>query len=109
MANEDVKFKRGLSTTIPETKVPGTVYITTDTGEMFVDDSDSSRIQINTQADWSTNSEADPSYVKNRTHWAEGESVNITWDGDTTGKTVVDANTNVYILKYPMKFLIMNY
>ena len=46
MTNEDVKFKRGLSTTLPETKVPGTVYITTDTGEMFVDDSDSSRIQI---------------------------------------------------------------
>lgn len=57
MANEAVKFKRGLSTTIPETKVPGTVYITTDTGEMFVDDTSSSRIQITPAA--ITNDEID--------------------------------------------------
>lgn len=57
MANEDVKFKRGLSTAIPETKVPGTVYITTDTGEMFIDDTSDSRIQISPLA--ITNNEID--------------------------------------------------
>ena len=46
MANERVIFRRGTSTTLPSEKVPGTIYITTDTGEMYVDDTESSRIQI---------------------------------------------------------------
>ena len=46
MANEKVIFRRGFSTALPREKVPGTIYITTDTGEMFVDDTASSRIQI---------------------------------------------------------------
>lgn len=45
---EKVVFKRGLSSHLSDVKkVPGTVLITTDTGEMYVDDSESRRIQIN--------------------------------------------------------------
>lgn len=57
MANEKVIIRRGPSTTLPNEKVPGTIYITTDTGEMYVDDTSSSRIQITPAA--ITNDEID--------------------------------------------------
>lgn len=44
--NEDVVFRRGPSSTIPADKVPGTVLVETDTGNMYVDDTSSSRVQI---------------------------------------------------------------
>lgn len=47
MANEQVSIKRGLKANIPDTKVAGQILVATDTGEMFIDDSSSSRIQIN--------------------------------------------------------------
>lgn len=43
---EKVLFSRGPRATMPETKVPGTILITTDTREMFLDDTEDSRIQI---------------------------------------------------------------
>ena len=48
MANtsEDVIFRRGPSATIPQEKVPGTVLIETDTGNMYVDDTEELRVQI---------------------------------------------------------------
>lgn len=45
--SEKVVFKRGVSTSLPSTKVPGTVLITTDTGDMYVDDTPSTRVRIN--------------------------------------------------------------
>lgn len=44
--SEDVIFRRGPSASIPQEKVPGTILIETDTGNMYVDDTESSRIQI---------------------------------------------------------------
>ena len=78
MANEDVKFKRGLSTTIPETKVPGTVYITTDTGEMFVDDTTDNRVRVNTQANYTQNDNTAADYIKNRPFYSEGFISDVT-------------------------------
>ena len=46
MANERIIFRRGTSTTLPNEKVPGTILIETDTGRAYVDDTESSRIQI---------------------------------------------------------------
>lgn len=46
MANENVIFRRGQSASIPEQKVPGTVLIETDTGNAFVDDTTTSRVQL---------------------------------------------------------------
>lgn len=43
---ENVVFRRGPSSTIPSTKVPGTILIETDTGRVYVDDTESSRIQL---------------------------------------------------------------
>lgn len=43
---EKVVFRRGPSSTIPSTKVPGTILIETDTGRTYVDDTESDRIQI---------------------------------------------------------------
>lgn len=46
MANESVQFKRGTHANLPETKVPGTFLVETDTGAAYVDDTSSSRVQI---------------------------------------------------------------
>lgn len=46
MAEEKVKIKRGLKSSLPSEKDPGTIYVTTDTGEMFIDDTSDSRVQI---------------------------------------------------------------
>lgn len=52
MANEPVKFKKGVSTSLPANKKAGTFLLETDTGTLYVDDSSTSRIQIkdNTKA-----------------------------------------------------------
>ena len=46
MANEIVKLQRGSKASIPASKVAGTILIATDTGEAYVDDSSSSRVQL---------------------------------------------------------------
>ena len=46
MANAKVIIRRGPSSSIPSTKVPGTILIETDTGRAYADDTESSRIQI---------------------------------------------------------------
>lgn len=46
MANEIVKIDRGLSTNLPSTKDPGRILITTDTNQMYVDDTAENRIHI---------------------------------------------------------------
>ena len=46
MANEKVVLRRGPHDSIPETKVPGTILVETDTGNVFVDDSTEERIQL---------------------------------------------------------------
>ena len=43
---EEVQFRRGPSETLPETIVPGTLLIETDTGNCFVDDTPTSRVQL---------------------------------------------------------------
>lgn len=44
--NQDVKFKRGKHDTLPTTPDPGSILIETDTGDMFVDDDEFTRVQI---------------------------------------------------------------
>ena len=46
MANENVVFRRGPSSSIPQQKVPGTLLIETDTGNAFVDDTTENRVQL---------------------------------------------------------------
>lgn len=48
MANEPVKFLRGLETNLPTTYAVGSVYVTTDSRKIFIDTSASSsgRLQI---------------------------------------------------------------
>lgn len=43
---EDVSFSRGPSATIPETKLPGRLLVETDTGNVFLDDTKESRVQL---------------------------------------------------------------
>ena len=44
--NQEVQFNRGLKSNLPEEKVPGTLSIATDTGEAFLDDTSTNRVQI---------------------------------------------------------------
>lgn len=78
---EKVKFRRGTSTTLPSEKVPGTIYITTDTGEMFVDDTTDSRVRVNTQSDYTQNDSTAADYIKNRPFYSEGFSDVTLLDG----------------------------
>ena len=44
MAN--VMFKKGLLSALPATKVPGTIYVTTDERAMYLDISNTERIRL---------------------------------------------------------------
>lgn len=46
MANEDVVFRRGPASTMPSNLVPGTLLVQTDTHDVFLDDTATSRIQL---------------------------------------------------------------
>lgn len=46
MAQEEVQLSRGSKATMPNNKVPGRILIATDTGEAYVDDTSTSRVQI---------------------------------------------------------------
>lgn len=49
------------------------------------------------QPDWLQNDETAPDYVKNRPGAYDAYEVNITWDGDTTGKTVTASDGNYFV------------
>lgn len=49
------------------------------------------------QPDWLQNDETAPDYVKNRPGGYDEYEVNITWDGDTTGKTVTASDENYFV------------
>lgn len=42
------------------------------------------------QSDWNQHDEAQPDFVKNRTHYEVPDIYDITWDGDMTGKPAMD-------------------
>lgn len=46
MPREEVSFARGTKATMPQDKVPGRLLIATDTGEAYVDDTATSRVQL---------------------------------------------------------------
>lgn len=46
MPREEVSFARGTKSTMPQAKVPGRLLIATDTGEAYVDDTTTSRVQL---------------------------------------------------------------
>ena len=46
MPREEVSFARGKKSTMPSNKVPGRLLIATDTGEAYVDDTTTSRVQL---------------------------------------------------------------
>lgn len=46
MAREEVSFARGTKSTMPSDKVPGRLLVATDTGEAYVDDTTTSRVQL---------------------------------------------------------------
>lgn len=46
MAREEVSFARGSKAAIPSDKIPGRLLVATDTGEAYVDDTTTSRVQL---------------------------------------------------------------
>lgn len=75
MANEEVILRRGPSSNMPSSKVPGTIYITTDTGEMYVDDTLDNRVQIGSKPDYEQNDSTASDYIKNRPFYVDGSTV----------------------------------
>ena len=63
----DVIYKKGQSSNLNNVQIKeGQILVTEDTGEMYIDVTDSDRKKINPQADWQQNDEAANDYVKNR-------------------------------------------
>ena len=46
MPDQEVKLSRGLKANMPQTRDPGTILIATDTGEAYLHDTASSRVQL---------------------------------------------------------------
>lgn len=54
----------------------------------------------NIQADWNQNDSTAPDYVKNRTHGCVSiEAIDITWDGNTSGRVSVDYGNGYMLYK----------
>lgn len=80
MASENVSIARGVKSNLPTAKTPGRINIATDTGEMFVDDSSSSRVQI-----------------KDTTKISFTESQTLTDAQKQTARTNIDADSKVVV------------
>lgn len=50
-------------------------------------------------ANWAQNDPTQPDYVKNRTHWVEGELSTIEWDGSTDGRECVSVLDDLTLCK----------
>lgn len=63
----DVIYKKGQSSNLDNVQIKeGQILVTEDTGEMYVDVTNSDRKKINPQADWQQNDETANNYIKNR-------------------------------------------
>lgn len=81
MANEKVVLRRGPSSSIPSTKVPGTILIETDTGRAYVDDTESNRIQIKDDTKLPVEGKAKDSEHADNSEYAKYLTSNRTIDG----------------------------
>lgn len=88
MANEQLKFKKGLYGKLPAGKVAGTVYVTTDEKAMYVDISNTERIRLGqiidykNTLDWKNN--AKPPYSTEAFYYLQEENALLKYTGDGT-------------------------
>lgn len=103
MANELLKFKKGLYANLPETMSAGTIYVTTDEQAMYVDISDSKRIRLGETIHFATLADfqdflgaTQPPYNPQAFYYIDSENALLKWvssggtynpdvDGDGTG------------------------
>lgn len=97
MANQPVKFRKGVSTSLPKTPTNETVgafLLETDTGNLYVDESSTSRVQIkdSTKADKKhTHTIEDlPFTLKNNT-----TAGNLNWKDKTTDSTLIPTTNTI--------------
>lgn len=107
-----VNGKDGVSPTVTVTDIDGghRVTITDKDGEKTFDvmdgrDGEGGAGGSSVQSDWNVNDEADPAYVKNRTHWMERPFEPIVWDGSTEGRDSIDVSA---ISGYPAGSLVFH-
>lgn len=93
MAKENVTIARGLKANVPTTMTPGRINVATDTGEMFVDDTTSSRVQIKdstkisfTESQTLTDTQKD----KARTNIDADSKVVVTFDFSVSPAVITD-------------------
>ena len=88
MANEQLKFRKGLYGKLPTSKVAGTVYVTTDEKAMYVDISNTERIRLGqiidykNTLDWKNN--AKPPYSTEAFYYLQEENALLKYTGDGT-------------------------
>lgn len=97
MANQPVKFRKGVSTSLPKTPTNETIgafLLETDTGNLYVDESSTSRVQIkdSTKADKKhTHTIEDlPFTLKNNT-----TAGNLNWKDKTTDSTLIPTTNTI--------------
>lgn len=69
-----LKFKKGLWAKLPETKVEGTIYVTTDEKAMYVDISDSERIRLGDIIRVNTFNELQPPFSNEAFYYVESSN-----------------------------------
>lgn len=88
MANEQLKFRKGLYGKLPADKVAGTIYVTTDEKAMYVDVSNTERIRLGqiidykNTLDWKKN--AKPPYSAEAFYYLQEENALLKYTGDGT-------------------------
>lgn len=82
----------------------GAVYVAisanaTDKSEITISGVPGEISEAQVQSDWTQNDSTQSDYVKNRTHWVEGELNTIEWDGSTDGRECVSPTESITLCK----------
>lgn len=88
MANEQLKFRKGLYGKLPADKVAGTIYVTTDEKAMYVDVSNTERIRLGQIIDYKNTldwkKKAKPPYSAEAFYYLQEENALLKYTGDGT-------------------------
>ena len=95
-----LRFRKGLHSALPATKVTGTVYVTTDEHAMYVDISDSERIRLGQIVNFETLAKfqqflvtTNPPYSQEAFYYIEDKNALLRWKASTGNTAIGGSNT----------------
>lgn len=95
-----LRFRKGLHSALPSTKVTGTVYVTTDEHAMYVDISDSERIRLGQIVNFETLAKfqqflvtTNPPYSQEAFYYIEDKNALLRWKASTGNTAIGGSNT----------------